>query len=102
MTDDRATGLAEQKAKALSGLLASLGSVVVAYSGGVDSAYLAWAASRVLGERAVAITADSPSYPDRHRRLAIDIAARFGLRHEIIQTHEIDQEEYRANPANRC
>jgi pyridinium-3,5-biscarboxylic acid mononucleotide sulfurtransferase len=102
MTDDRATGLAEQKAEALSGLLASLGSVVVAYSGGVDSAYLAWAASRVLGERAVAITADSPSYPDRHRRLAIDIAARFGLRHEIIQTHEIDQEEYRANPANRC
>ena len=102
MTDDRATGLAEQKAEALSGLLASLGSVVVAYSGGVDSAYLAYAASRVLGERAVAITADSPSYPDRHRRLAIDIAARFGLRHEIIQTHEIDQEEYRANPANRC
>jgi uncharacterized protein len=102
MTDDRATGLAEQKAEALSGLLASLGSVVVAYSGGVDSAYLAYAASRALGERAVAITADSPSYPDRHRRLAIDIAARFALRHEIIQTHEIDQEEYRANPANRC
>jgi pyridinium-3,5-biscarboxylic acid mononucleotide sulfurtransferase len=102
MTDDRATGLAEQKAEALSGLLASLGSVVVAYSGGVDSAYLAYAASRVLGERAVAITADSPSYPDRHRRLAIDIAARFALRHEIIRTHEIDQEEYRANPANRC
>jgi len=102
MTNDTATGLAEQKAEALSGLLASLGSVVVAYSGGVDSAYLAWAASRALGERAVAITADSPSYPDRHRRLAIDIAARFGLRHEIIQTHEIDQEEYRANPANRC
>ena len=102
MMDDRATGLAEQKAEALSGLLVSLGSVVVAYSGGVDSAYLAWAASRVLGERAVAITADSPSYPDRHRRLAIDIAARFALRHEIIQTHEIDQAEYRANPANRC
>ena len=102
MTDDRATGLAEQKAEALSGLLESLGSVVVAYSGGVDSAYLAYAASRALGERAVAITADSPSYPDRHRRLAIDIAARFALRHEIIQTHEIDQEEYRANPANRC
>ena len=102
MMDDSATGLAEQKAEALSGLLVSLGSVVVAYSGGVDSAYLAWAASRVLGERAVAITADSPSYPDRHRRLAIDIAARFALRHEIIQTHEIDQAEYRANPANRC
>src|SRR5215218_4016212 len=102
MTDDSATGLVERKAEALSALLASLGSVVVAYSGGVDSAYLAYAASRALGEHAVAITADSPSYPDRHRRLAIDIAARFALRHEIIQTHEIDLEEYRANPANRC
>ena len=99
MTEVSAT---ERKADALSGLLASLGSVVVAYSGGVDSAYLAYAANRALGDRAVAITADSPSYPERHRRLAIDIAERFALRHEIIQTHEIDREEYRANPANRC
>jgi uncharacterized protein len=99
MTEVSAT---ERKADALSGLLASLGSVIVAYSGGVDSAYLAYAAKRVLGDRAVAITADSPSYPERHRRLAIDIAERFALRHEIIQTHEMDREEYRANPANRC
>ena len=83
-------------------MLASLGSVVVAYSGGVDSAYLAYAASRTLGDRAVAVTADSPSYPDHHRRLAIDIAERFALRHEIIYTHEMDRQEYRANPANRC
>jgi uncharacterized protein len=91
-----------EKAQALGDLLTSLGSVVVAYSGGVDSAYLAYAASRALGDQAVAITADSPSYPDRHRRLAIDIAQRFALRHEIIQTHEVDRQEYRANPANRC
>jgi len=93
---------AGEKAQALGDLLSSLGSVIVAYSGGVDSAYLAYAASRTLGDRAVAVTADSPSYPDRHRRLAIDIAARFALRHEIIQTHEIDRLEYRENPVNRC
>jgi uncharacterized protein len=90
------------KARALRERLQALGSVVVAYSGGVDSAYLAYAANDALGERATAITADSPSYPDRHRRLAIDIAARFHLRHEIIHTRELERPEYRANPANRC
>ena len=59
-------------------------------------------ASRTLGDRAVAVTADSPSYPERHRRLAIDIAERFDLRHEIIHTAEMDRPEYRANPVNRC
>jgi uncharacterized protein len=96
--DDRS----ESKEQALHDLLASLDSVIVAYSGGVDSAYLAYAASRTLGHRAVAVTADSPSYPDHHRRLAIDIAAQFCLQHEIIQTHELERDEYRANPANRC
>ena len=91
-----------EKAQALREVLASFGSVIVAYSGGTDSAYLAYEASRTLGERAVAVTADGPSYPDHHRRLAIDIATRFGLQHEIIHTHEIDRLEYRANPANRC
>lgn len=93
---------AADKAEALFETLASLDSVIVAYSGGVDSAYLAFMAGRTLGDRALAVTADSPSYPERHRRLAIDIAARFGLRHEIIHTHELARTEYRANPANRC
>src|SRR3982751_1944700 len=90
------------KEQALCDALASLDSVIVAYSGGVDSAYLAYIASRTLGDRAVAITADSPSYPERHRELAIRIAREFGLRHEIIHTRELDVPEYRANPANRC
>jgi len=90
------------KEQALADALASLDSVIVAYSGGVDSAYLAYIASRTLGDRAVAVTADSPSYPERHRALAIRIAKDFGLRHEIIKTSELDNPEYRANPANRC
>src|SRR5881397_1712123 len=93
---------AAAKERALGDALASLDSVIVAYSGGVDSAYLAFIASRTLGDRAVAVTADSPSYSDRHRQLAIRIAREFGLRHEIIETHELDVPEYRANPSNRC
>ncbi len=90
------------KERALRDALAALDSVIVAYSGGVDSAYLAYIASRTLGDRAVAVTADSPSYPERHRQLAVRIARDFGLRHEIIQTSELERPEYRANPANRC
>jgi len=90
------------KERALCDTLASLGSVIVAYSGGADSAYLAFIAHRTLGNRAVAVTADSPSYPERHRQLAIQIARDFGLQHEIIQTSELERPEYRANPANRC
>src|ERR1700720_2196887 len=91
-----------EKERALCDPLESFGSVIVAYSGGVDSAYLACMASRALGDRAVAVTADSPSYPERHRQLAIRIARDFGLRHEIIHTSELERPEYRANPANRC
>ena len=90
------------KEQALADTLASLDSVIVAYSGGVDSAYLAYAATQVLGSRALCVTANSPSYPERHRALAIRIAQDFGLRHEIIKTSELDNPEYRANPSNRC
>jgi len=92
----------ERKLAALSELLSDVPALIVAYSGGVDSAYLAYAATQALGDRAVCVTADSPSYPDRHRGLAIRIAAQFHLNHQIIATNEMAREEYRANPANRC
>ena len=91
------------KERALRDTLSSLGSVVVAYSGGVDSAYLACVAHDTLGDRA-----PSPSPPTvRAIRSAIarwpcEIAGQFGLRHEIIHTSELERPEYRANPANRC
>jgi len=90
------------KEQALFATLAEVPSLIVAYSGGVDSAYLAWAATHVLGSRAICVTADSPSYPERHRALAIRIAKDFGLAHEVVHTNEMARPEYRANPANRC
>ena len=90
------------KEQHLHALLASYESVIVAFSGGVDSAYLAWAATRVLGPLALCVTADSPSYPDHHRQLALSLARDFGLHHEIIQTAELERDDYRANPVNRC
>jgi uncharacterized protein len=93
--------LAEKQTR-LYELLAVCDSAIVAFSGGVDSSYLAWAAAQTLGARSLCITADSPSYSDRHRQLARRIAREFGLRHEIVHTTELDRPEYRANPVDRC
>jgi uncharacterized protein len=90
------------KACALQDLLRGFESAVVAFSGGVDSAYLAWAANGALADRALCVTADSESYPERHRALALRVARAFGLRHEIIHTGELQRADYRSNPANRC
>ena len=92
----------ELKEAALYRALADLPSLIIAYSGGVDSAFVAYAATRLLGAGAVCVTAASASYPDRHRRIAIDLARQFGFNHEFINTAEMDRPEYRANPANRC
>lgn len=90
------------KEQKLHDILAELGSVIIAFSGGTDSAYLAHIAHQVLGHRALAVTADSASYPDAHRQLALRVAREFAIPHEIIRTDELQRPEYRANPANRC
>ena len=82
--------------------LRDLSSVIVAYSGGADSAYLAWAAQRALGDRAVAITADSASLPESHKADAEEFAREHGFRHEYIATYEFDNPEYVKNDSNRC
>jgi uncharacterized protein len=86
-------------------LLTSLGvldRVIVAFSGGADSAYLAWAAHRALGANAVAITADSPSFPESHKRDAEAFVRQFGILHEYIATAEFDNPAYIANNPDRC
>jgi uncharacterized protein len=90
------------KEQALFGTLRKLGRVIVAYSGGTDSAYLAWAAHRALGDDAIAITADSASIPASHKRDAEAFARDCGFRHEYIETHEFDNPEYVKNDKNRC
>ncbi len=82
--------------------LRALNQVIVAYSGGTDSAYLAWAAHQALGSRAVAITADSASIPESHKRDAEAFARHCGFRHEYVETAEFDNPAYVANNPDRC
>ncbi len=92
----------ERKQERLLALLKDLGRVMVAYSGGTDSAYLAWAAHRALGAEAIAITADSASIPESHKRDAETFARQAGFRHEYIPTYEFDNPDYVKNGPDRC
>ncbi len=92
----------KEKQDRLFAQLAALDRVIVAYSGGADSAYLAWAAGRVLGANALAMTADSASLPESHKRDAEAFVRQFAIAHEYVETHEFDNPDYLRNDANRC
>jgi len=90
------------KQEKLFSILSGLGRVIVAYSGGTDSAYLGWAANRVLGANALAMTADSASLPESHKRDAEAFVKRFGMAHEYVETFEFENPDYLRNDPNRC
>lgn len=92
----------EERQAALDEILRELRSVVVAFSGGVDSAYLALRAHQVLGSRALAVTADSESLAGRQRSLALEVAAQFGFAHRMLRTDETSNPLYLQNDASRC
>lgn len=91
-----------EKQERLFAILRDMGRVLIAYSGGTDSAYLAWAANQALGANAVAITANSASLAESHKRDALEFVKRFGIAHEFIETYEFSNPDYARNDANRC
>jgi uncharacterized protein len=97
-----ATAEIADKQRLLDDRIGRLGSVIIAYSGGIDSAYLAWSAHRVLGDRMLAMIADSASLARSHYRDAVDFAQQQGIPLQTVKTDELEREAYAVNDANRC
>ncbi len=102
MSTDSTHGSAAEKASVLEAELRRLGRVLIAYSGGVDSAYLAWAAHRALGENMLAVIADSASLARTHLADALAFASEQGIPVKVIPTSELDRPEYARNDGQRC
>ncbi len=100
--EERVSFSAEDKEAFLLSRLAEIPSLIVALSGGADSAYLAWAAHRALGGRALSVTALSPSFSAHDRVMVEEFVSKVGVRHEFMETHEMDNPAYRANAPDRC
>ena len=92
----------EEKERTLLSRLADLPSLIIALSGGADSAYLAWVAHGALGHRAFSVTALSPSFASYDKQMVEGFVAKFALRHEFIETKELENPAYRANGPDRC
>jgi uncharacterized protein len=100
--EEKSTLNAEQKQSFLLEGLSRIPSLIVALSGGADSAYLAWVAHRALGHRALSVTALSPSFSAYDKQMVEGFVAKFTLRHEFIETQELENPSYRANGPDRC
>ncbi len=92
----------EQKTEKIKSLIQQMDSVLVAFSGGVDSTLVLALAHELLGEKAMGVTAQSASVPEREMQASRQLAKEIGARHLVIKTEEMSNPEYRANPANRC
>ncbi len=92
----------KERYEKLRAILKEMGSVVIGFSGGVDSTFLSYTAHDVLGDQALAVTAVSPTLPESEERDARDMAASIGIRHLVVHSTEFSDPEFVKNPKNRC